>query len=178
MTFIKDKDKEKENFEEELEEEFKEEVVAEVEEAEESGLDFTIEELTLKLTRMQADYNNLKRRSEIEMKGAIDYGIETLACELLPVLDNFERALKSENDKEASFYKGVKMIYSQLIEVLNKMCIVEIEAFNKHFDPNYHNAIMVEESEEHDEGIVTGVLQKGYKIKDKVIRPSMVKVSK
>ena len=140
--------------------------------------DTEIEELTLKLTRMQADYSNLKRRTEIEKKGSVDFGIETLAIELLPILDNFERALEVEKDKEASFYQGINMIYIQMVETLNKFGIEEIDAFNSIFDPNKHNAIMVEESEEHEEGIVLDILQKGYQFKDKVIRPSMVKVSK
>lgn len=184
MAYEKDNVKVEENLEQE-QEELKEEV-EEVEEVDddEAKEEFSdkakeeIEELTLKLTRMQADYNNLKRRSESEKKSSVDFGIEILACELLPIIDNFERALESENDKEASFYQGVKMIYTQLIEVLNRMCIKEIEALNNPFDPNFHDAVMVEESEEHDEGIVIDVLQKGYIFKDKVIRPSMVKVSK
>lgn len=143
-----------------------------------SNIDTEIEELTLKLTRMQADYSNLKRRAEIERKGSVDYGIETLAIELLPVLDNFERALEVETDKEASFYQGISMIYVQMIDILKELGIEEMDALNKSFDPNMHNAIMVEESEEHEEGIVIGILQKGYQFKDKVIRPSMVKVSK
>ncbi|MDR7870189.1 MAG: nucleotide exchange factor GrpE [Tissierellaceae bacterium] len=180
MAFEKDKDKEKDNFEEELEEVLGE--VADEESSEttenDNNLALINEELTLKLTRMQADYANLKRRSEIERKGSVDFGIESLACELLPVIDNFERALEAEEDKENSFYKGITMIYNQLIEILNKMSIEEIQALNNPFDPNCHNAIMVEESEGHEEDIVIGVLQKGYKFKDKVIRPSMVKVSK
>lgn len=140
--------------------------------------DTEVEELTLKLTRMQADYTNLKRRSEIEKKGSIDFGIETLACQILPVLDNFDRAMEAESDKESSFYQGINMIYLQLIEILNNAGIKEIDALNSAFDPNLHNAIMVEESSEHEEGIVIGVLQKGYQFKDKVIRPSMVMVSK
>lgn len=140
--------------------------------------DTGVEELILKLTRMQADYSNLKRRSEIEKKGSIDFGIETLACQILPVLDNFDRAMEAESDKESSFYQGINMIYLQLIEVLNNAGVEEIDALNSAFDPNLHNAIMVEESAEHDEGIVIGVLQKGYQFKDKLIRPSMVMVSK
>lgn len=194
MAFKKDKNMERDNLKEELEEEKEKkfennegnkevrgESVGKPEGdqiKEEEELSLINDELMLKLSRMQADYNNLKRRTDNEMKRAVDYGIEILACELLAVIDNFERALEAENDKEASFYKGVEMIYNQLIESLNKMNIEEIDALNNPFDPNWHDAILVEESEEYEEGIVIGVLQKGYKIKDKVIRPSMVKVSK
>lgn len=195
MAFNKDKDKEKDNLEEEEDKELDEELAKEqdeeldkeadekqdqeIEQSEEESISsFTNDELILKLTRMQADYSNLKRRSEIEMKSSIDYGIETLACQLLPVLDSFDRALEVEENKEANFYKGVEMIYNQLLEALKRMNIEEIEALDRPFDPNCHDAVMVEESEEYDEGVVIGVLQKGYRIKDKVIRPSMVKVSK
>ncbi|MFY9213517.1 MAG: nucleotide exchange factor GrpE [Tissierellaceae bacterium] len=143
-----------------------------------SARESEIEELTSRLLRLQADYSNYKRRTEIEKKGSIDFGIETLAIELLPVIDNFERALDAEEDKESSFYQGITMIYQQLIDTLKKLGIEEIDALNNPFDPNSHNAVMVEESEEHEEGIVIGILQKGYQFKDKVIRPAMVKVSK
>ena len=179
MAFNNEKDKE--NLEEVLGEAIGDEGNLE----EEDNLDTSVddlqlenEELKLKLSRMQADYSNLKRRSEIERMSSVDFGIETLACELLPVLDNFERALEAEENKDSNFYEGINMIYKQLIEILNKLSIEEIDALNNPFDPAYHNAVMVEESEEHEEGIITGVLQKGYVIKDKVIRPSMVKVSK
>lgn len=193
MSFKKDQDKERDILKEELDEEregeierdenvgLEEESVKKPKGAqikEDGDLALVNDELILKLTRMQADYSNLKRRTEIEMEKSIDYGIESVACELLPILDNFERALDSEDDKGASFYKGVEMIYNQLIETLRKMNIEEIDALDNPFDPNWHNAIMVEESEEHEEGTVIEVLQKGYKIKDKIIRPSMVKVSK
>lgn len=187
MAFKKGKDEERDVLKEELEEErgdyeeLEEEAVENSEGAqikEEGDLTLVNDELILKLTRMQADYNNLKRRADIEMKHSVDYGIELVACELLPVLDNFERALDTEKDKEASFYKGVEMIYNQFIETLRKMNIEEIDALDNPFDPNWHDAIMVEESDEHEEGTVIGVLQKGYKIKEKIIRPSMVKVSK
>lgn len=172
MEYNKEVDKEGERLEEDME-------VEEVENTEESiQKDSQVDDLMLKLTRMQADYSNLKRRAEIERKGSVDFGIETLAIQLLPVLDNFERALEAEKDKETNFYQGIDMIYNQLVEILKNMCIEEIDALNNPFDPNMHNAIMVEESEEHEEGIVIGVLQKGYQFKDKVIRPTMVMVSK
>lgn len=154
---------------EELEKEYQEELAKKNEK---------IEELMMQIARLQADYNNLKRRSEEKIKNSIDYGIESLAKELLPVMDNFERALEAEEDRDNSFYEGIKMIYNQLLGILESNSIKEIEALHQPFDPNMHNAVMVEESDEYEEGTVIGILQKGYHFKDKVLRPVTVIVSK
>lgn len=137
-----------------------------------------VEELTVKLTRLQADFVNFKKRSEKEQERSIAYGVESFAIQLLPILDNFQRALDSETDKESSLYKGVEMILNQLKSLLTNKGIEEIEDIGVDFDPNIHNAISMEESEEFEAGKVISVLQKGYRMKDKVIRPSMVIVSK
>lgn len=136
-----------------------------------------IEELNNKLLRLQADFINFRKRAEKEKENSIDYGIETFVCGLLPILDNFQRALESETNKESGFYKGVEMIEKQLTSLLNSNGIAEMDALEKPFDPNFHHAVLIEEAEGYDEGIVIGVLQKGYLLKDKVIRPSMVRVS-
>lgn len=137
-----------------------------------------VEELTVKLARLQADFVNFKKRSEKEKERSIAYGVESFVCELLPIMDNFQRALDSELDKESGFFKGVEMILNQLKTLLTNKGIEEIEDLGTDFDPNIHNAISMEESEEYEAGKVISVLQKGYKYKDKVIRPSMVIVSK
>lgn len=137
-----------------------------------------VEELTVKLTRLQADFVNYKKRSEKEQERSIAYGVESFVIQLLPILDNFQRALDSETDKESSLYKGVEMILNQLKALLTNKGIEEIEDIGVDFDPNVHNAISMEESEEFEAGKVISVLQKGYRMKDKVIRPSMVIVSK
>ena len=137
-----------------------------------------IAELNNKLIRLQADFMNYRKRAEKEKENSISYGIEAIVLELLPIVDNFQRALESELDKENSFYQGVKMIEQQLINLLNKNNVVEIESVGREFNPNYHHAVFMEESEEFDSGVVIEILQKGYSLKDKVIRPAMVKVAK
>ena len=95
---------------------------------------------------------------------------------MLPVIDNFERALDSIKDKDST-YEGILMIKNQLTDVLAKDGIVEMEALGKEFDPMYHHAVLTEDSDEYDSGYVIEVLQKGYLINDKTLRPAMVKVS-
>lgn len=168
------------NMDDELLEEEKEETVKESNtemSAELKSKDEKISELNTQLLRLQADFVNFRKRSEKERENSINYGIESFACDLLPILDNFQRALNVEN-KDGGFYQGVKLIEQQFISVLNNYSIKEIESMGKPFDPNFHHAVVMEESTENEEGIVIEVLQKGYLLKDKVIRPSMVKVSK
>jgi len=136
-----------------------------------------IAELNNQLLRLQADFINFRKRSEKEKESSIKYGVESFACDLLPVLDNFQRALNNENNEDA-FYQGMKLIEQQLTNILNNYSITEIDCLGKEFDPNYHHAVVMEESADFQEGMVIEVLQKGYILNDKVIRPSMVKVSK
>lgn len=136
------------------------------------------EDLNTQLLRLQADFVNYRNRMNKEKESSIAYGTEIIVSELLPVIDNFNRALEAEDVKENSFYQGIKMIQKQLMDVLENNDVVEIEAVEMAFDPNYHHAVVMEESDEHDSNIVIEVLQKGYLLKDKVIRPAMVKVSK
>lgn len=137
-----------------------------------------LEELTDSYLRLQADFMNYKKRMEREKINTIDYANEDLITELLPILDNFERALSSVEEEDSSFCEGMKMIYDQMLKVLKANGLEEIEALGEKFDPNYHHAAFMEESEEGKEGIILEVFQKGYKLNDKVIRPSMVKVAK
>lgn len=136
------------------------------------------EEINTQLLRLQADFINYRNRVNKEKENSIAYGMETIVCEILPVIDNFNRALENEENTEGSFYKGIKMIEKQLLDVLEKNSVIEIKALGEEFDPNFHHAVVMEESEDHDSNTVIEILQKGYKLKDKVIRPSMVKVSK
>lgn len=172
------KDKKKENLEEvveEIKEEIKEEKSQQVDDR---VISKEVDELTVKLARLQADFINYKKRSEVEKASSMAYGIETFVCELLPIMDNFQRALESEVEIESSFYKGVEMILNQLKTLLENKGIEEIPDLGMDFDPNIHNAISMQESNELEPGKVISVLEKGYKFKDKVIRPSMVIVSK
>lgn len=130
------------------------------------------------LLRLQADFMNFKRRSEKSKQDTIAYALESFVSDILPIIDNFERALESNEDKDSSFSEGVSLIYTDLKKLLEKNNVEKIEALNEEFDPNLHHAVFMEESEDHDENMVIEVLQTGYKIKDRVIRPAMVKVSK
>ena len=140
--------------------------------------DERLAELEDRYLRLQADYSNFRRRSGEEKQQMHLLGMEKLALDILPVLDNFERALATDDVKDEKFYEGMKMIADQFRGELAKNDIVEIEALNAPFDPNLHHAVLTEEKEGVESGVVIDVLQKGYKLKDRVIRPSMVKVSK
>jgi len=130
------------------------------------------------LKRVNAEYANFRRRTSEERDTIALYANEKVMNELLPVLDNFERALNAVEDKEDSLYKGVDMIRLQLIEALKKSGLEKIDAqVGVDFDPNFHMAVMQEESSEHEAGKILMELQPGYKLGKKVIRASMVKVS-
>ena len=174
-----------ENKTEEIKEETKKEEVKE--HKKEHKKDRKLEELqneinTLKDKNMRiaAEMVNTLRRKDEETNRLLKYSNESLITELLPVIDNFERALNvdaTSNDIE-SYQKGMTMIYNSLKNILEKFEVKEIEAMDKEFDPSFHQAVMQEEKEGTKENIVIEVLQKGYTYKDKVIRPAMVKVSK
>ncbi|WNS43738.1 nucleotide exchange factor GrpE [Paenibacillus sp. MMS20-IR301] len=129
--------------------------------------------------RVQADYDNFRRRTQKEKEELAQYATSKLVTELLPVLDNFERALATSpgGPESEAFSKGVNMIFRQLDGVLKAQGLAAMETVGQPFNPEYHQAIMQVESEEHEEGIVTEEVQKGYLLKDKVLRPAMVKVS-
>lgn len=129
-----------------------------------------------KYIRLMADFQNYKRRVEKEKSEIYDYANQKILAELLTVLDNFERALAQECADEA-YEKGMSMIFKQFREVLEKSGLEEIEALGKDFDPNFHHAVMTDNNEDYESGQVTGVLQKGYKLHGKVVRPAMVKVN-
>lgn len=132
-----------------------------------------------RLLRLQAEFDNYRKRTEKERLEAKKYEAEALASELLPVLDNFERALKTEVDESSKgFYDGVKMVYEQLLEALKTQGVEQMDVLNKPFDPNLHHAVMQDENDSVESNIITEEFQKGYMIKDKVLRPAMVKVNK
>jgi len=138
-----------------------------------------IKELEEKLMRNQAELINFKKRTESEVSKMLKYQEEEVIEELLPILDNFERALKEKNVSEEvkKYLEGFEMIYEAMKTLLEKFEVKEINSLDKEFDPMYHEAVMTEKNEEKEKNIVTEVLQKGYTYKDKVIRPSMVKVN-
>ncbi|MBQ4649732.1 MAG: nucleotide exchange factor GrpE [Firmicutes bacterium] len=144
--------------------------------AEEPAKDPEEEALNAKYLRLMADFQNFKRRTEKEKNDIYAFANEKIVSELLNVIDNFERALAMATEGDG-FAEGMKLIFKQLQGVLEKSGVAEIEALGQDFDPNFHNAVMMEDSSEHESGKVTEVLQKGYMLNNRVIRPSMVKVA-
>ena len=127
--------------------------------------------------RLMAEFQNFKRRSEKEKSEVYARANEKVVTDLLAVADNFERALASGTEANEGFAKGMEMIFKQLQDVMTKAGAEEIKALGEDFDPNFHNAVMMEDSEEYESGKVSAVLQKGYTLNGRVIRPSMVKVA-
>lgn len=138
-----------------------------------------LEEQENRYLRLRADYDNLLRRQKIEREASEKYRAQSLLTELLPVLDNFERALQVEVTSEdaVSLRKGVEMVYRQFIDATAKEGLEVIPAEGEVFDPNFHQAVMQEQNEEKESGVVLRELQKGFKLKDRVLRPSMVSVN-
>lgn len=134
------------------------------------------EALNTKYMRLMADFQNYKRRVEKEKSDIYAYANEKIVTELLSVIDNFERALQVET-ADQSFAEGMAMIFKQMTDVLEKAGMEEIKAHGEAFDPNFHNAVMTEDNPDFESGQVTEVLQRGYTLNKKVIRPSMVKVN-
>ena len=134
-----------------------------------------------KYLRLQAEYMNFRTRTAGEIEKMFKYSNETLALELLPTLDNFERAIKMDDndlsDEVSKFLSGFKLIYGNTVNILNKFDVKEIASDGVEFDPNYHHAVLTDHNENKPEGVVLEVLQKGYTYKDRVIRPAMVKVN-
>ena len=126
-----------------------------------------------------ADMENLKKRLQNEHANAMKFMMQSFIEELLPVVDNFERSLNVQNPSEEvkTFLKGYQMIFDQLMNILQKNGVEVIEAQGKEFDPNFHQAVMTANDENFGHNIVVEELQKGYKLKDRVIRASLVKVN-
>lgn len=156
-----------------------EETVANTLQLENDKLTAEVEQLKDRLLRNQAEFENYKRRTQKEKTAERKYKSEELALELLPILDNFERALQTEiSEENKGFVEGMQMVYNQLVTALQSQGVEQIETVEKEFDPNYHHAVMQIEDEEFPSNIIVEELQKGYMLKDKVIRPAMVKVNK
>ncbi len=139
-------------------------------------------ELKDKLLRVSAEMQNMMRRNEEKIATLLKYEGEDLIKSLLPVVDNFERAISMDDanlqDEVSKFLEGFKMIYGNLNTTFQSHEIIQIEALHQPFDPNTMEAVLVEEVEGIEPGMVIDVLQKGYTYKGKVIRHAMVKVSK
>ena len=161
----------------------------------ESGLESDVETIEVKLqneidelksevdrlknayAKAYADTENVKRRLQTEADSNKKYRIQSFAKEILPAIDNLERALAASDESESQLKKGVEMIYNQLIKSLKDEGVEEIDCLNKKFDPNFEQSIMIEKKEGVEPGVVIEVLQKGYMLKDRVLIAAMVKIS-
>ena len=139
--------------------------------------DKKIEELNAKYMRLMADFQNQKKRFDKEKADIYQYANEKIVKNLLEVLDNFERALDATKDADPSLHDGMELIFKQLMTALENAGVAEIKALGEEFDPNFHNAVMMDETDEYESNKVSGVMQKGYTLNSRVIRPSMVKVA-
>ena len=129
-----------------------------------------------RLLRLQADFDNFRRRSAKEREEISAVVTQNFCKDMLPLIDNFERAMAAETKDVEAFQKGVEMIFTQFQEVLKKNGLEQIEAVGQKFDPNFHQAVMRVEDPEKEDDTVAQELQKGYMVKGRVIRPSMVQV--
>ena len=138
-------------------------------------------ELNEKVLRLAAEMQNMRKRYEEEIKNFHKYEGEELVKKLLPIVDSFEMAIKLDNndlsDDLSRFLSGFKMIYTNLVSILNSLEIKEVEALNLKFDPKFMDAVLTSQESDTEPGMVMEVLQKGYLYKDKLIRPAMVRVS-
>jgi len=141
--------------------------------------DEKIEELTDRVTRQMAEFDNFRKRTEKEKSAMYEIGVKNVVEKLLPIVDNFERGFLTvaEEDKEDSFVKGMEMVYKQILTTFETIGVTPIEAVGQEFNPDLHNAVMHVEDDTVGENIVVEEFQKGYTYHDSVVRYSMVKVA-
>lgn len=161
----------------ETEETVNEEQESSEEVTEETSSNEEIEKLTDSLQRLQAEYSNYRRRTTEEKATIGLFANEKILNDIIPVIDNMERAIEASDDKESTMYKGIEMVLKQLKDTIAKYGVEEIEAEGAEFDPNLHMAVMQEAVEGIEPNQVVMVLQKGYTIGSKVLRAAMVKVT-
>lgn len=150
--------------------------VEDVKAEEEDAAQAEIKSLNDRLLRLQADFLNYKARTEKEKTSTYNSAISDLILELLPVVDNFDRALAADSTDGSSYKEGVQMVYNQFMGILDKKGLKEIEALHKPFDHNIHYGVGFENNDEFEDGTIIDVLQKGYTVNDKCIRPAMVRI--
>ena len=141
--------------------------------------DEKIEELTDRVRRQMAEFDNFRKRTEKEKTQMFETGAKSIVEKILPVVDNFERGLAAvtEEEKGTPFVEGMEKIYKQMMTMLEEAGVKPIEAVGQEFDPNLHNAVMHIEDDEFGENIIAEEFQKGYTYRDSVVRHSMVKVA-
>lgn len=142
-------------------------------------LQVKIEEMDNRYLRLQADFDNSRRRAKLDMEAAQKYRVQSIASDLVEALDNFERATKieAENEQTKSLLQGMEMVYKAITDALTKEGIEPISSVGEEFDPRLHQAVMQVQDENFGSNIVVEEFQKGYLLKDRVIRPAMVKVN-
>ena len=176
---IKDENKEAVSEENLTAEEASEEVQDKKENDKESKLQEEYDKLNQQYIRLAADFDNYRKRQEQERENLIKFGAESVLKKMLEVLDNFERgekALESVEDCE-KVKESFNLVHKQVIETLAKLGLEEINAIGEEFDPNFHEAVMQTPTSEHPEHTIINELQKGYKMGDKVLRPTLVNVA-
>lgn len=132
-----------------------------------------------RLLRTAAEFDNYRKRMDRERRELSEYAAADVLRDLLPIVDNFERALQAPATAETdAFRKGIELIHKQMVEVLKKRGVKVIDALGTDFDPNFHQAVIHEASDAHREGEVMEELQRGYLLGDRLLRPAMVKVAK
>ena len=138
-----------------------------------------LDEADNRYLRLQADFDNFRRRTRLDLEASEKYRAQKLITDLLPAIDNFERAMKVEADNEQTktLLQGMDMVYRSLLDALKNEGVELIESVGKEFDPHQHQAVMQGEDENFGSNNVTDEFQKGYLLKDRVIRPAMVKVN-
>lgn len=140
------------------------------------SLKAALEEKDNRVKRLQADFENFRRRTSKEREELANVVTQDLLKSMLPILDNFDRAMAAEQKDNESFQKGVEMIYTQLHETLKNAGLELIDTAGQKFDPNFHQAVMRVENPDLEDDTIAQELQKGYIVKGRVIRPSMVQV--
>ena len=136
-----------------------------------------VESLKTEVLRSKADLINYRKRKDEETSNMLKYCNSDLILSLLNVVDNFERALVLDDEAFKSYLDGFKLIYNQVIDILNSYEVKEIEALDKTFDPMYHQSVATKKDDTKDSGVVLEVFKKGYTYKDKILRPAMVIIS-
>ncbi|MFH1715270.1 MAG: nucleotide exchange factor GrpE [Elusimicrobiota bacterium] len=137
-----------------------------------------VDELSDKLMRLNAEFDNYKKRVANEKKDLMDYAHKDILRALLPIVDSFEKAMDQRNGDKDEFYNGIKMIFASLMDMLKKNGLKKMDAAGSAFDPHFHEAIAVVEKSDVEENIVIEETHAGYLLHDKVLRPAMVVISK
>ena len=161
----------------EAEKEIKEELEKEEKAKEVNPLEKELADTKEQLLRVTAEYANFRKRSEKEKNESFAFATSKTVSEILPVIDNLERALSNEQEDYEGLKKGVQMTYDGLMTSLEKLGVTAFGESGEQFDPNLHNAVMHIEDDTLEANVITDVFQKGYKINDKVVRPAMVKTA-